>query len=81
MENLTFNTVNTKDVDIVNLVLKYNSKPSFINRRSLIGTDLSIAVKMNNLPIVRNLLSLPRINPSLYSLNYNTPLKIVISKI
>ena len=66
--------VETNDIDIVNLILKYRNKPSFINKKSPKGTALNIAVSNNNLSIVERLLSLPGINPSIYCSSNETPL-------
>ncbi|KAK8838502.1 hypothetical protein M9Y10_033130 [Tritrichomonas musculus] len=64
MKNALFNAVSTHDVEIVNLILKYNSDPSFVNQINHEGTALLIAVKYSDIDIVKRLLSVPGINPS-----------------
>lgn len=66
--------VETSDIDIVKLILKYDSSPSFINDLSDQGTALNIAVEKKNIEIIKLLLSLPGIDPSLYSKTNKTPL-------
>ena len=68
-----FEAVETNDIEMVDIVLKYKNKPSFINKKSLRGTALLIAVSKNNLPIVKRLLSLPGIDASLYCTRNETP--------
>ncbi|KAK8898237.1 hypothetical protein M9Y10_000515 [Tritrichomonas musculus] len=73
-DDALFTAVVISDVDIVNIILKYTNKPSFINKKSMNGTALQIAVKKNNFEIVKTLLSIPGIDPSIYCLNNETPL-------
>ena len=72
--------VNMNDLDLVELILKYNSEPSFINSRFRDGTALSIAVTNNNLLIVKRLLSIPGIDPNLFGANNNSPLIEAVEK-
>ena len=73
--------VQTRDLEMVNIVLNYNSQPYFVNRLTSNGTALWHAVRINSIEIVNRLLSIPGINPNLYSL-YNdktsTPLTLAI---
>lgn len=78
-ENALIKAVNTDDSEIVDIILKYNSKPSFINKKSKNGTALTIAVSHNNLDIVKRLLSLPGINVNLYNKEDQTPLILAVS--
>ena len=73
-----FEAVLTHDLDIVNLILNYNSAPSYINRKINDGTALHIACKNKDLDIVKRLLSIPGIDPSLYNHQNETPLFIAI---
>lgn len=73
-QNALINAISTHDVEMVNLILKYNNRPSFINQIFENGTALNIAVKSNDLKIVQILLSLPGIDPNLYDHYNNTPL-------
>lgn len=66
--------VKSNDLQTVDMILKYNSRPSYINKVSKNGTCLIIAVKNKNLGIVKRLLSIPGINPSLYCYNNETAL-------
>ena len=72
-ENALFNAVKAKDIEIVNMILNHNSEPSFINQMSKNGTALSLAVSLNDLIIVKRLLSIPGINPSLCIKNKFSP--------
>lgn len=72
-DNSLFEAVSTKNVEVVNIVLKYNSKTSFINQLSKDGTALNKAVILNNCEIVKRLLSIPGIDPNLYACNRVTP--------
>lgn len=74
-----FEAVQTHDIDIVNMILENDSKPSFVNRICKNGTALNIAVCNNDIQIVRRLLSVPGINPSLYESNGFTPLISAVS--
>lgn len=76
--NSLFNAINTHDIELVNLILEYNNKPSFINKRSKDGTALYISVKNNDLELVRRLLLVPGINPSLYEGDNKTPLILAV---
>ncbi|KAK8840572.1 hypothetical protein M9Y10_030782 [Tritrichomonas musculus] len=69
-----FEAVKFKNVDIVNIILKHDSSPPYINQISPNGTALNIAASSNNLAIVQRLLSLPGINASLYGKGCSTPL-------
>ena len=65
--------VSVEDKKIVELVLKHDSLPSFINKISKNGTALSIAVKLKNIDIVKILLSISGIEPSI-NIDGETPL-------
>ena len=58
------NAVRTGNLNMVNLIFKYDSNSvSFINNSSSIGgSPLFIAVEMDSIEIVKTLLSIPRIN-------------------
>lgn len=66
--------VQTSELEIVDIILKANSQPLFVNKIGDKGTALSIAAQNNNLEIVKRLLSVPGIDPNLYSTNSKTPL-------
>lgn len=72
--NSLFLAVQTSDVEIVDKILKVNSKPSFINQIGINGTALSIAAKNGDIEIVKKLLSIKGIDPNLYSVDNTTPL-------
>ena len=61
-----FKAIDTKDIKIVDIVLKYNSEPSFINLIFNKKTAINYAVSLNNLDIVKRLLSIKGIDPSIY---------------
>lgn len=77
-ENALFLAVSENDIDLVNLILKYNSKSSFVNKVFENGTVLCIAVENKNLLIVKRLLSIPGINLNLYNKKQETPLLIAV---
>ncbi|KAK8836958.1 hypothetical protein M9Y10_036992 [Tritrichomonas musculus] len=79
-ENSLIHAVETNDLDIVDLVLKYNKKSSLVNKVLRSRTPLCIAVKNNNLPIVQRLLSLDNIDPNLRDQNNPNPLQIACDK-
>lgn len=74
-----FEVVSTKNVEIVNLVLKYYSKPSYINQLSENGTALNKAVIIDGYDIVKCLLSIQGIDSNLYAKNRITPLVSAIT--
>ena len=74
-----FDAVNTDDIEIVNMILEKNSTPSFINRISINGTALNLAVLMNNIEIVKRFFTIPGIDLSLYESDRMTPLITSIS--
>ena len=65
--------VSTHDLEMVDLVLKYNSEPSFVNQNQQ-RNAFSEACINNDLAIVKRLLSVPGIDPSLYENKDQTPL-------
>ncbi|KAK8837461.1 hypothetical protein M9Y10_036458 [Tritrichomonas musculus] len=65
IKNALFEAVYAHDLEIVDLVLKYNSKPSFVNQNRHEGTALISAIRSDDLDIVKRLLSVPGIDPSL----------------
>ena len=74
MINLLHIAVRTHDIEIVDLVLKYNSTPSFINElETYNGTALFSACLSNDIEIVKRLLSIPGIDPSIFNpfIDYN----------
>lgn len=77
-EDELFLALSMNSIELVELVLKYNSKPSFINKKSSEGTALHIACINNNLDIVKLLLSVPGIDPSLVDQQNHTTLLIAI---
>ena len=78
-DDALFEAVSSRNIDIVNIILNHSSKPSFINRISSEGTALNKAVVLNEINIVKRLLSLPGIDPNLYAKNNNTPLVSAIT--
>ena len=58
--------VNKNDIDLVNIVLKYQHDPDLINKVWDDGTALIKAVCNNNIEIVRRLFTVPGVNPSIY---------------
>ncbi|KAK8872159.1 hypothetical protein M9Y10_007921 [Tritrichomonas musculus] len=77
--NVLIDAVKTLDVDLVDIVIKHNSKPAFINKITDKGTALCIAASKNNLQIVKLLLSLQGIDPTLYNKYNETPLLIAVN--
>lgn len=74
-----FNAVESRNIDIVNKVLQFNDKPSFINQISKDGSALNISVSNNDTEIVQRLLKLAKINVNSYEQeNGNTPLLTAI---
>lgn len=65
-EQALIKAVSTNNIEIVDIVLKYNKKPFFVNQIFSGGTALQIVVEKNNLLIVKRLLSIQGINPALY---------------
>ncbi|KAK8899029.1 hypothetical protein M9Y10_001326 [Tritrichomonas musculus] len=70
----------TCDLDIVNIILKHNSTPEFVNQGSEDGTALHQAVHKNSLEIFQRLLSLQSINPYLHDKNRKTPLMLATNQ-
>ena len=68
------------DLELVEIILEHDSQPSYINKLCDYGTALSVAVENGDLQIVKKLLSLPGINPSLYSHQNATPLTTAICR-
>ena len=69
INNALLEAVSTHDVEIVDLILKYNSEPSFVNQNQQ-RNAFSEACINNDLAIVKRLLSVPGIDPnSSYFLN------------
>ena len=64
--NELIESIKTDDVEIVDLILKYNSDASFVNQKTVQGPALIIAIKRRNLEIVKRLLCVPGIDLSLY---------------
>lgn len=62
------------DLEIVKIVIKKDSLPSFINQVSAIGTALNVSVFNKDIDIVKFLLTIPRIDPNLYEQSNYTPL-------
>ena len=73
-----FEAVSTHDYEIVDVVLKYRNEPYFINKMKPEGTALMNAVKFNDIKIVKRLLSVPGIDPSLYNQYKEYPLTMAI---
>lgn len=80
IKNALFEAVNTHDLEIVELILKYNSSPSFVNLKNEDGTALHAAVSKKDFPIVKRLLAVPGIDASLINLEYQSPLSIATRK-
>ncbi|KAK8894590.1 hypothetical protein M9Y10_023026 [Tritrichomonas musculus] len=76
--NELFEGVQTEDIEIVDLILKYNSEPSFVNKVTVDGTCLCLAVNLRNKEIVERLLCVPGINLNLYDSRNQTPLAIAV---
>ena len=74
-----FEAVRTHDVAIVDLILKYNSEPSFVNKKSMYGTAIHIASSSKDLDIVKRLLSVPGINPGLFNKSHENALSAAIT--
>lgn len=72
--------VQSNDLDIVDIVLKYNDQPFFINKRFENGTALTIAVSNNNMEIYKRLISLEGIDPCLFGCHNINPLIQSIEK-
>ena len=72
--------VSVKNLDIVNIILKYNSSPKFINRGSEDGTALHLAITKDSLEILQKLLTIPSINPYMYDKNNQTPLMLAVNQ-
>lgn len=68
------------DLDIVNIILKHNSTPEFVNQGSEDGTALHQAVNKNSLEIFQRLMSIQSINPYLHDKNRKTPLMLATSQ-
>lgn len=73
-ENALFEAVMSHDLEIVKIVIKKDSSPSFINQVSAIGTVLNVSVFNKDIDIVKFLLTIPRIDPNLYEQSNYTPL-------
>ncbi|KAK8840781.1 hypothetical protein M9Y10_027603 [Tritrichomonas musculus] len=71
-----FLAIKASDLEIVKIILKYNNKPNFVNKRMPKGTALCLAVQKNSLEIVIELLCVPGIDVNLYDSSKNTPLII-----
>lgn len=71
-----FLAIKESDLEIVKIILKYNSKPKFVNKRIPKGTALCLAVQKNSLEIVKELLCVPGIDVNLYDSSKSTPLII-----
>lgn len=80
-DDILFKAVNSGDIEIVKIILKYNDKPSFINKVKSNGTVLHLATNNNDLEMVKFLLTVPGINPNLVDSNKNTPLTITIFRL
>ncbi|KAK8872183.1 hypothetical protein M9Y10_007947 [Tritrichomonas musculus] len=76
-----FLAVQQNDLKMVNIILKYRREPSFINMSSKSGTALCIAVKHNQLEIVKSLLSVPGINPSVSDHNLKKPIMLAFPNV
>ena len=74
-ENALIEAVNTRSLEMVDIVLQHKNKPYFVNKNSINGTALSIATRNNDIEIVKLLLSVPGINASIYNKNLATPLQ------
>ena len=68
--------VNANDPKIVKIILKYNKKPLFVNKKTQNGTALIIATQKGSLEIVNDLLAVPGIDPNLFDTNKDTALII-----
>ena len=73
-ENSLFCAIKCKDLKAINIILENNSMPSFINQISIDGTALNLATKLNDLSIVKRLLSLQGINPDICDSKGMTPI-------
>lgn len=73
-----FTAINTCDLDIINIILKHINKPSFINEILYNETVLIKAISMNELQIVKRLLSIQGINPGIYTLKLKPALILAI---
>lgn len=76
MDDTLFEAVNTHNIEIVNIILKFNSKPFFINKISIHGTALHLAVMNKDIDIIKLLISLPGIDVNKIDSSNRTPLQI-----
>lgn len=74
LENSLIEAVKVDNIDIVKMIIKKNSSPSFINQRIANETALTISIDRNNKEIFDVLISLPGIDLNVYVDNFNTPL-------
>lgn len=65
--------VKTKKIKLVDLILKYNNKPSFINKMTIEGTALNVATNNFDIEMIKRLLSIPYIDVNLCGENQLTP--------
>lgn len=78
-EDSLFCAVNSRSLEMVEFILNFCSKPHFVNRISIDGTALCIAVKNQDIKIFNRLLMVPEIDTFLYDKDGNTPLLIAIN--
>ncbi|KAK8892562.1 hypothetical protein M9Y10_029795 [Tritrichomonas musculus] len=70
--------VSTHDLEMVDLVLKYNSEPGFINHVTKDGTAFMNAIKTGDYDIAKRLLSVPGIDLSLCNIHGENCLTLAI---
>lgn len=66
-KNQLFQAVKGQDIEIIDMILNCKSEPSFVNQVYEKKTVLRIATDLNDLQIVKRLLAVPGIDPSLRS--------------
>ena len=64
-DDILIDAVRTHNLELVNTVLKYNSKPSFVNTKRSNGTALFWAVSNNDCSIIQRLISISGIDANI----------------
>ena len=80
LDDALIQAVKTNDLEIVELILNKNSEPSYVNKCIGNETALLNAIDSNNDLILKRLLSIPGINPSIYNKSLMTPLLYAAKK-
>lgn len=80
-ENCLIEATKYCDIDMVNIILKYNCNSSLLNKVSHDGTPLIIACEKNKIFIAKRLLSFDHIDLSLTNSNNQTALQVAMNNI